>query len=178
MSRQTIRRSNLCSLAAVALALAVSPGGARAEDRSQPRPVTISMHVPADAEVWFDDTRTVQTGAFRAFVSPRLTPGQDYVYTLRVRWVEANRTVERTRRLTIRAGDGIALEFSDRGVAEARGYADALQAPVSTPVYQFAPVLDWRASPTRAMPFSEQSPSKGAGPPGSNSPMSQGVGNG
>jgi uncharacterized protein (TIGR03000 family) len=177
MLRRAIQGVGLLSVAA-ALALAVPPGGVRAEDRMPPRSVAIHLWVPADAEVWFEGVKTVQTGAVRLFVSPVLAPGQDYVYTLRVRWTEGKRPVERTRRLTVRAGDTIALEFSGRGVAEARGYADALSVPVPAPVYRFAPVLDRGASPARAAPFSEQSPSRGAGPPGSNSPMSQGVGNG
>jgi uncharacterized protein (TIGR03000 family) len=176
MLRRVLQRAGLLSVAG-AVALAAPPGGVRAEERMPPRPVAIRLWLPADAEVWFEGVKTVQTGAVRSFVSPVLAPGQDYVYTLRVRWTEGARPVERTRLLTVRAGDTIALEFSGRGVAEARGYADALQAPVPAPVYRFAPVLDRGSSPARAAPFSEQSPSRGAGPPGSNSPMSQGVAN-
>jgi uncharacterized protein (TIGR03000 family) len=177
MLRRVMQRAGVLAVAG-ALALAAPPGGVRAEDRMPPRPVAIRLWVPADAEVWFEGVKTAQTGAVRSFVSPVLASGQDYVYTLRVRWTEGERPVERTRRLTVRAGDAIALEFSGRGVAEARGYADTLQAPVPAPAYRFAPSFDRGISPSRAAPFSEQSPSKGAGPPGSNSPMSQGVGNG
>jgi uncharacterized protein (TIGR03000 family) len=154
-----------------------TPGGPKAQS-----PVEITVRVPAGAQVWFDGEPTAQTGATRAFVSPPLEPGRDYSYTLRVRWTEGETAVERTRRLTFRAGEAITLDFSGRGTLELRGYSDASPDPVPAPtrrfVPPFVPSFDRSRSPANVRSFSDQSPLKGAGPPGSNHPMSFGVGNG
>ena len=71
----------------------------------------INVRVPANAEVWFDGTRTSQTGSQRSFVSPPIQPGRDYVYEIRARWVQAGRPVEETRRIIVRAGDRDNLNF-------------------------------------------------------------------
>src|SRR6266404_8674517 len=39
--------------------------------------VLISVSAPADAEIWFDGSKTVQTGTLRRFVSPPIVPGYD-----------------------------------------------------------------------------------------------------
>src|SRR5262249_12814251 len=108
------------------------------------------------------------------FVSPPLAPGQEYVYHLRVRWTDN----ERTQRLIVRPGDTLTFDFMGYGGAEDQSAPDVPQASAPTPVYRFAPVWDRGASPTRTAPFSEQSPSQRGGPPGSNNPSTQGVGNG
>jgi uncharacterized protein (TIGR03000 family) len=72
---------------------------------------TIRMSVPTGARVWFDGAATSQTGADRQFVSPSLTPGREYVYHVRVQWDESGKAVERTRDLTVHAGDRINLNI-------------------------------------------------------------------
>jgi uncharacterized protein (TIGR03000 family) len=74
--------------------------------------VTLNITVPADAEIWFGDTPTAQKGPFRRFVSPSITPGEDYVYTIRASWTEGGRKVERTKELAVHAGDRINLAFT------------------------------------------------------------------
>jgi uncharacterized protein (TIGR03000 family) len=75
------------------------------------RPVLINMSVRPDATISFGGVKTVQSGPVRAFVSPSLVPGRDYVYDLTVRWQEGGREVTQTRRLTVHAGDVINLSF-------------------------------------------------------------------
>src|SRR5262249_14362589 len=84
------------------------------------RPALIDVQVPAGAEIWFDGARTSQTGPFRQFISPPLTPGRQYAYAVRVRWTEGGRTVERTRRLGLRAGDRVSVDFAGSGSDETR----------------------------------------------------------
>jgi uncharacterized protein (TIGR03000 family) len=67
--------------------------------------VLINLRVPGNAEVWFDGSKTSQTGRQRSFVSPPLQPGRNYSYNIRARWIEAGRPVEQTRRINVRAGD-------------------------------------------------------------------------
>jgi uncharacterized protein (TIGR03000 family) len=73
--------------------------------------VQIDVVVPPAAEIWFNGVKTSQSGAYRQFVSPALTPGQDYHYNLEARWVEGGRTVTRTRTVTIHAGDHLSLNL-------------------------------------------------------------------
>jgi uncharacterized protein (TIGR03000 family) len=80
----------------------------RAEDGNA---ATIWMSVPGEARVWFDGAATSQTGADRTFVSPSLAPGHEYVYHARVQWTENGKTVERTRDVTVHAGDRINLNI-------------------------------------------------------------------
>jgi uncharacterized protein (TIGR03000 family) len=79
----------------------------------------IWLSVPADAQVWFDDDKTKQTGEFRHFYTVPLTPGKPHVYVLRIRWMKDGKPVERTRRITVHAKDRIHLDFlgqdSDKG---------------------------------------------------------------
>jgi uncharacterized protein (TIGR03000 family) len=71
----------------------------------------ISLTVPADAQVWFDGNPTRQTGTRRNYVSPPLTPGPTYTYTLRVRWIQDGAPVEENRRVHVHAGDWVRLAF-------------------------------------------------------------------
>jgi uncharacterized protein (TIGR03000 family) len=74
-------------------------------------PAEIELHVPADAKVWFDDTKTTQGGTSRRYVSPPLAGGRSYSYEVRVRWVEGGRPVTQSRRITVEAGGQVSLAF-------------------------------------------------------------------
>jgi len=74
--------------------------------------VTVNVSVPADAEIWFDGTKTTQTGAARSFVSPPVSPGHDYTYEVKVRWRQNGKAVTRTRRVIVHAGDVINIWFT------------------------------------------------------------------
>jgi uncharacterized protein (TIGR03000 family) len=71
----------------------------------------ISLEVPTDAQVWFDGDPTRHTGTLRNYVSPPLTPGPTYTYTLRVRWMKDGTPVEETRRVKVHAGELVRLTF-------------------------------------------------------------------
>lgn len=73
--------------------------------------VFMEMRVPPNAEVWFNGTKTQQTGMFRQFVSPQLEAGKHYTYDIRVTWNEEGRQVARTRKLDVHAGDRMSLDF-------------------------------------------------------------------
>jgi uncharacterized protein (TIGR03000 family) len=82
-------------------------------------PVHIELRVPADAEIWFDDARTTQTGRVRRFVSPPVPPGQDYAYVVRARWKEGETAVTQSRRITFRAGEQVSVAFPAAPTANA-----------------------------------------------------------
>jgi uncharacterized protein (TIGR03000 family) len=87
----------------------------------------IRMEVPADAEVWIDGAKSVQTRRVRDFVSPLLDPGKSYSYEVRCRWTVDGRAVEQTRKVHIRANAWTAVDFT-RSTAR----PEVLQPPKST----------------------------------------------
>ena len=83
-----------------------------ANGRTPDTRVYLTVRVPTDAEVWFGGQKTHQTGAVRRFVSPPLTPGQDYNYEVRARWTEAGEEVVQARRLVVSAGSRKVVDFT------------------------------------------------------------------
>lgn len=82
--------------------------------------VQISLDVPANAMVWFDEKSTSQTGANRFYVSPPLEPGVNYSYQIKVTWRENGHDVTRVRDVPVHAGDVLNLRFGPNVVAAAR----------------------------------------------------------
>ena len=141
-----------------------------AEAARADRPVRIDLQVPAGAEVWFGGPKTMQTGSFRRFVSPPLTPGRDYAWTVRVRWTEDGRTIDRTRNLSVRAGDRLRLDYAAVGsglvyvartaepaVTETRSFYQAPATPADTSAAYYAP-LTRPVDLERAYPAAEGGP--------------------
>jgi uncharacterized protein (TIGR03000 family) len=85
-----------------------------ASEELPPGAVLMNVRVPANAELWFDDEKTSQTGRLRPFVTPALEPGKDYSYEIRARWTEGGRAVEQTRIINLRAGDRLTLNLTNR----------------------------------------------------------------
>jgi uncharacterized protein (TIGR03000 family) len=72
----------------------------------------VRVIVPAGAEVWFDGTKTSQTGGTREFVSPPLLPDTNYSYEVRARWMDNGAPVDQTRRVIVRAGALTTVDFT------------------------------------------------------------------
>jgi uncharacterized protein (TIGR03000 family) len=69
--------------------------------------------VPENAEVQFDGGKTTQTGPVREFVSPPLTPGKVFDYTIVVHYTDANGKVVTDRRVIhVRANDWFRIDFT------------------------------------------------------------------
>ena len=73
--------------------------------------VLVTVRVPPNAQVWFDDQKTNQTGTFRTFISPPVNPNGNFVYHIRDRWTENGQPVEKTRRIEVAAGDRLVVNF-------------------------------------------------------------------
>jgi uncharacterized protein (TIGR03000 family) len=71
----------------------------------------VTVSVPADAEIWFDDTHTTVTGAVREYQSPPLAPGSKYTYELRARWNENGHVVTQTQQVEVTAGAHVNVHF-------------------------------------------------------------------
>jgi len=74
------------------------------------RPVWINVSVPPNAQILFDDVKTAQGGAQRAFVSPPLARGA-YVYHITAKWQDAGREVTQKREITVHPGDVVNVGF-------------------------------------------------------------------
>ena len=72
----------------------------------------VAVHVPADAQVWFDDSPTKQTGDERRYVTPPLTPGKDYSYQVRARWTDSGQAKDETRTITVHANGVTSVDFT------------------------------------------------------------------
>jgi uncharacterized protein (TIGR03000 family) len=74
-------------------------------------PVYLDVRVPASAEVMIETAKTTQTGPRRSFVSPPITPGRNYVYEIKAKWLENGQEVVRTRNVDVRAGEQVMVDF-------------------------------------------------------------------
>jgi uncharacterized protein (TIGR03000 family) len=72
----------------------------------------MTVRVPPDAQIWFDDTATRQTGAVREFESPPLAPGKTYTYEIRAQWRVGGREVTQSRQIRVQAGGRVTVDFT------------------------------------------------------------------
>ena len=83
--------------------------------RGKPAPgrtARVTVRVPADAELWFDEATTKSTGRVRRFVTPELAPDREFTYEVRARWHEDGRLVTRTRKAVVTAGADVEVDFT------------------------------------------------------------------
>jgi uncharacterized protein (TIGR03000 family) len=80
----------------------------------------VLIRVPADAQLWVEETQTNQTGAQREFVSPELAPGKAFVYAVRARWQADGKTVDQTRQVEVKASSVVMVDFTNRWHPKAR----------------------------------------------------------
>jgi uncharacterized protein (TIGR03000 family) len=77
----------------------------------------VTVRVPADAVIWFDETRMTSTGSAREYQSPPLTPGNRYTYEIRARWNENGQPVSQTQQVVVTAGGHFNVTFPDESSA-------------------------------------------------------------
>ena len=71
----------------------------------------ITVNVPPDAKVWFDDTPMTATGSIRRFDSPGLTPGSRYSYDIKASWKENGHEVTQAQRVEVSDGARVNVRF-------------------------------------------------------------------
>jgi uncharacterized protein (TIGR03000 family) len=71
----------------------------------------VTVVVPDNAEVWFNDTRTRSTGPVRTFDTPPLGPGRQYSYDVKASWQENGRTVTQTQDVAVSPGARVTVRF-------------------------------------------------------------------
>lgn len=95
---------------------APKPGG-RGE-LAVPAPAEVTVTLPADAKLFAQGQPTRLTSAERHFRTPALPAGEEFHYTLRVEVVRDGRTVSEERRVAVRAGEQVRVEFGDPAEAK------------------------------------------------------------
>jgi uncharacterized protein (TIGR03000 family) len=73
----------------------------------------LQVHVPANAEVWFEGYKSRQTASVRTFTTPPLSPQGTFRYTVRLRWQENGQTREKTGEIEVRAGQQRVIRLPD-----------------------------------------------------------------
>jgi uncharacterized protein (TIGR03000 family) len=91
-------------------AYATGPAAATAPDTNELL-AWVEVTVPAGAELWFDGQRTTKTGERRVFRTPPLEKGHNYYYDVKARWTEGGKPVEKTRQVSVHAGERVAVDF-------------------------------------------------------------------
>jgi uncharacterized protein (TIGR03000 family) len=71
----------------------------------------VTVELPADARLWFNDFRTAATGPVREFHTPPLTAGTPYYYDVRASWNENGREVTQTQHLKVTPGARLHIDF-------------------------------------------------------------------
>jgi uncharacterized protein (TIGR03000 family) len=133
----------------------------------------VVVKLPADARLYADNKPLRLTGAERTFVSPELPAGQEFVYRFRAEYDRDGETVSVTKKVAVRAGGSVAVEFADLTAvaretgAPAKG-ADGGKAVAATPT-SLSPAAGTPASPPPgAVPaVAPAAPTAGASVPGS-----------
>jgi uncharacterized protein (TIGR03000 family) len=102
-----------------------------AEPQDTSTTASVTVQVPANAEVWFGSMLTRQQGSERNFVSPPLPSGA-YVYDIRARWLENGQVVDRTKQVKVRGGERVRVNFLEERVPLPEP-ADKVKAPAENP---------------------------------------------
>jgi uncharacterized protein (TIGR03000 family) len=72
---------------------------------------TLIVKLPEDATLTIDGEETTSTSANRVFVSPSLTEGKEYEYTLKAKVVREGKTEVITAKVTVRPGEVTPVEL-------------------------------------------------------------------
>ena len=74
----------------------------------------VTVRLPDDARLWFENTPTKSTGAVREFSSPPLTPGMQYAYTVRATWTDNGKEVTQMQHVAVTAGTKVTVDFPEK----------------------------------------------------------------
>jgi uncharacterized protein (TIGR03000 family) len=74
---------------------------------------SVQIYVPSpSAELWFNGVKTTTQGLKREFVTPELTPGQNFTYDIRAKWTENGKEYDITRTFSVQAGGQLSFNFT------------------------------------------------------------------
>src|SRR5713101_2608979 len=81
----------------------------------EPLPARVIVRLPAEARLFIDGVLSSQRGPMRTVVTPALTPGFKYYYTLRAETMRDDGPVRRSKKVYFRAGETRTIDFGDVG---------------------------------------------------------------
>ena len=73
----------------------------------------ISLQVPAGATFYVNDKEVALLTTNPTFITPPIEPGKDYFYDFKVTVTEDGKAVTRTKRVKVRAGGVVPLNYAD-----------------------------------------------------------------
>jgi uncharacterized protein (TIGR03000 family) len=80
---------------------------------NNPDTVLVEVRVPTDdSEVTVEGKVMPRQGTMRRYVSPSLEGGRVYYYEVRASWVQEDKEVNETRRVPVRAGQRVIVDFT------------------------------------------------------------------
>ncbi len=71
----------------------------------------VIVKMPAEAELWFNGSKTTQEGSYRRFVTPSLPGGRPLSYTLQARWRIKDAELTRVEEVQVGPGATITVDF-------------------------------------------------------------------
>src|SRR5207253_9846272 len=83
----------------------------------------------ANAQVWVQGQPMVSAGATREFVSPALTPGENYTYEIRAIWNQGGQQMDQAGSARLRAHE---VSTADFRTAPANALPSTPAAPITT----------------------------------------------
>jgi uncharacterized protein (TIGR03000 family) len=126
---------------------------------------SVVVRLPADAKLFADGRALHLTGAERKFVSPELPTNQEFVYRFKAEYDRDGETLSVTRKVTVRGGTTVMVEFADLtagkpsgapGTTTASGVRDKTDQGMNPPV---KPVMQ---EPVKAEPPIKPAPTRPA----------------
>jgi uncharacterized protein (TIGR03000 family) len=150
-----------CGLLAVAL---VATARAPAQG-TVPAKAKVTVILPADAELFFNGTRTTKTGGQRVFFTPPLEVGKPFHYEVRARWKEGGKVIEQKQKVRVTGGANVRVEFPIplKEGKEKLSEKEALQLGTEAYIYGY-PLVTMEM--TRRVMTNVAEPSKGHAPMG------------
>lgn len=116
------------------------------------RTAILHVHVPPDAELFFEGKPTALAGSDRDFESPPLAEGQKYRYDVLARWRQNGRPIVETRQVYVNAGDRLYIDFlKPAPKSEATLKTGRLPAPEPAPEAKPPKIRTYE--PSRSAPF-------------------------
>lgn len=138
--------------------VAVAPAATAAPAATLPPPkktsylgnaAAVVVQAPLDVTITVNGQATNRTATEQTFTSPALEPGETYAYLFRAEATRNGRTVTRTQRVSVRAGEESRVDFTDMNSggsparvrvklpADADLYVDGVQVPLTSDVRSF-----------------------------------------
>ena len=81
------------------------PSARAADEVADKKPAVVVVRLPAEAELTVSGLESKQKSAVREFDTPPLPPGKKFSYTIKAKWKDGDKDVERETKIVVRAGE-------------------------------------------------------------------------